>query len=371
MMLQCNIPLIKEIDILKVEQQLRSGNLAQGDKVFELESRMSRLTNREHSAAYSSATSIFEAIFAYIGIEEGDEVILSPLTFKSVPYAVIRAGATPIFIDTNEFYLADWNKVDSLLNKNTKAIISTSLYGMPDPNFDRLLRSLEYYPDVWMIEDNAQSIGAKYNKTDHVGSWESRSDFSIFSFYATKNITGGEGGIVVFNEDTDFFHSYRNNGICKNFFNKNCVGTNMRMTDIEASLVLSQMNRVEQVTKIRNDQSNIYHNLLSIENLQFKNLHKNATHAYHHYTLTLPKKMDRSYVLSRLESHGIHAGVYYEYLVNYDKNFTSPVRVSNTPNALLQSKQAICLPLGETLNHSDINYIAQKFEEIVNSESAA
>jgi perosamine synthetase len=109
-MLQCNKPSIKEVDILKVEQQLRSGNLAQGDKVAELEWAMSRLTNRENSAAYSSATSIFEAIFAYIGIKEGDEVILSPLTFKSVPYAVIRAGATPVFIDTNDYYLADWNK---------------------------------------------------------------------------------------------------------------------------------------------------------------------------------------------------------------------------------------------------------------------
>lgn len=367
-MLQCNKPSIKEVDILKVEQQLRSGNLAQGDKVVELEWAMSRLTNREDSAAYSSATSIFEAIFAYIGIKEGDEVILSPLTFKSVPYAVIRAGATPVFIDTNDYYLADWNKVDSLLNDNTRAIISTSLYGMPDPNFERLLQSLEHYQDVWLIEDNAQSVGAKYNKTDHVGSWESRSDFSIFSFYATKNITGGEGGIVVFDEDTDFFHSYRNNGICKNFFNKKCVGTNMRMTDVEATLVLSQLSRMQQVTDTRNKQANIYRNLLSIENLQFKNLNKDATHAYHHYTLTLPKNIDRSYVLACLESYGIHAAIYYEYLVNYDKSFTAPIRTSNTPNALLQSKQAICLPLGETLRHSDIEYIAKKFEEIVSSE---
>jgi dTDP-4-amino-4,6-dideoxygalactose transaminase len=107
---------------------------------------------------------------------------------------------------------------------------------------------------------------------------------------------------------------------------------------------------------------------LSIENLQFKNLHKEATHAYHHYTLTLPAHLDRSYVLACLESYGIHAGVYYEYLINYDKSFTTPIRTSNTPNALLQSKQAICLPLGETLSYSDIKYIATKFEEIVGNE---
>lgn len=145
----------------------------------------------------------------------------------------------------------------------------------------------------------------------------------------------------------------------------------MRMTDIEATLILSQLDRVKQVTETRNNQANIYHNMLSIENLQFKNLDKDATHAYHHYTLTLPKDLDRSYVLACLESYGIHAGIYYEYLVNYDKSFTAPIRASNTPNALLQSKQAICLPLGETLSHSDIKYIAQKFEEIINSESTA
>ncbi len=370
-MLQCNIPVIKEIDITRVSETLRSGNVAQGEKVSQLEDVMSRLTDREHAAAYSSATAVFDAVFQYIGLEKGDEVILSPLTFKSVPYAVIRSGAKPVFIDTNDCYLADWDKVDSLLSDKTKAIISTSLYGMPDPYLDKLMSSLQDYPSVWLIEDNAQSIGAKYTKSDHIGSWASRADFAIFSFYATKNITAGEGGVVVFDEDTDFFHSYRNNGVCKNYLNKYCVGTNMRMTDIEATLALSQLGRLGQVVKMRNDQANIYSTNLSVKNPQVENMVDGSTHAFHHYTIMLPRGYDRVYVMSKFAEAGIYPGIYYEYLTNYDKSFPSYVRKWNTPNALRQSKQAICLPLGESLSHSDIKYIAQKFEEIIDSESAA
>jgi len=369
-MLQCNTPVIKEVDIKRVEEQLRSGNLAQGQRVLDLESKMLKIVKREKAAAYSSATAAFDAVFKFIELEEGDDVILSPLTFKSVPYSVIRTGATPVFIDTTEYYLCDWSKIDTLISHRTKAIIVTSLYGMPDPDFETLAKVLDLYPDIWIIEDNAQSIGAMYDQINHIGSFSSRADFAIFSFYATKNIAAGEGGIILFDEETDFFHEYRNNGIVENYFNQICIGTNMRMTDVEASLALSQIERLKQVTKIRNNQANIYSNIINIQNQQILNATVASTHAFHHYTLTLPQDILRDSVIERLAQNGIKAGVYYDYLTNYDRRLGPTVCSEGTPNAFRQSKQAICLPLGESLNHSDIKYIAQKFEEIVSSESA-
>lgn len=370
-MLQCNIPVVKDIDVKRVEEQLRSGNLAQGEKVKQLEDKMKSLCSRENAAAYSSATSAFDSVFQFIDLKEGDEVILSPLTFKSVPYSVIRSGATPVFIDTTEYYLCDWSKIPLLINNNTKAIISTSLYGMPDPSFEILSTYLSHYDNIWLIEDNAQSIGARYNQKSHIGSWSSRSDFSIFSFYATKNIAAGEGGVIVFDEETEFFHEYRNNGVVKNFANKICIGTNMRMTDIEATLALSQMERIKHVTKIRNDQANIYSSIINIENTQVKNLQSDATHAFHHYAITLPDQVSRDTVIEKLSLAGIKAGVYYDYLVNYDRRLGKKVYTRDTKMAYKQSRQTICLPLGETLSHSDIKYIANKFQEIINSEPAA
>ena len=370
-MLSCNQPVVKDIDILRIEEQLRSGNLAQGKKVSDLEAKMEQIVGRESAAALSSATAAFEAVFEFIDLKEGDEVILSPLTFKSVPYSVIRRGATPVFIDTNDIFLPDWELVDRLLTDKTVAIITTSLYGMPDPNLNTLMRALEYYPDVWIIEDDAQSIGARWNENRHIGSFHSRADFAIFSFYATKNIAAGEGGVVISDGYTDFFHMYRNNGVCRNYFNKTCIGTNMRMTDIEATLALSQLERLDHVLKIRNDQANIYSNILSIPNLQKENLAPDSVHAFHHYTIMLPDGIDRVNIMSRLEESGIKAGIYYDYLVNYDQGLRIKSRGIETPNALDQSKRAICLPLGESLSHNDIKYIANKFEEILLSESAA
>lgn len=370
-MLSCNQPVIKGIDLLRVEEQLKSGQLAQGQRVYELESRMEEIVGRESAAALSSATAAFEAVFKFINLKEGDEVILSPLTFKSVPYSVIRSGATPVFIDTNDIFLPDWTLVDRLLNDKTAAIITTSLYGMPDPNLNTLMRALEWYPDIWIIEDDAQSIGAKWNKDRHIGAFHSRADFAIFSFYATKNISAGEGGIVFSDGYTDFFHMYRNNGVCKNYFGDSCIGTNMRMTDVEAALALSQLDRLDHVLKIRNNQADIYSNILSIPNTQRESLAPGSIHAYHHYTVMLPDDVDRVNVMSRLEQAGIRAGIYYDYLVNYDEGLRGDFKKMKTPNARKQSKKNICLPLGESLNYNDIKYIANKFEEILASESTA
>jgi len=370
-MLSCNRPVIKDIDILRIEEQLRSGNLAQGQKVADLEAKMEEIVGRESAAALSSATAAFEAVFEFIDLKEGDEVILSPLTFKSVPYSVIRSGATPVFIDTNHFFLPNWELVEDLLSDRTVAIITTSLYGMPDPNLNILMEALAYYPDIWIIEDDAQSIGAKWTEDRHIGSFHSRADFAIFSFYATKNIAAGEGGVIISDGYNDFFHMYRNNGICKNYLDKTCIGTNMRMTDIEATLALSQLERLDHVLKIRNNQADIYSNILSIPNLQKENLAPGSVHAFHHYTIMLPHGVDRVNIMSRLEESGIKSGIYYDYLANYDQGFRMSSRMIKTPNALDQSKRAICLPLGESLNHDDIRYIANKFEEILSSESAA
>jgi len=360
-----NKPDIKDIDIQKVESVLRSGSLAQGMFVERLEDRMKKLCNRESAAAFSSATSAFECLWDYLDLGEGDEVILSPMTFKSVPMSIIRSGATPVFVDTNYLSLADWYLVKDLINSNTKAIVVTNLYGMPDPHLNMLFDAISDRDDIFLIEDNAQAIGAKYADSRPVGSWASRSDFSIFSFYATKNITSIEGGVILFDDDTNFFHQYRNNGTAKNIAGETCLGTNMRMSDVAATLGVSQLERLEHVTMIRNEQAKIYRSILSIDNPQLSYLPHGSTHAFHHYTVLLPYNVDRAMFISEMSLASISIGIYYEYLLNYDETFSKTLHLNKTPEAKGQSKRCVSLPLGTKLNRKDIIYIANTFNRIL------
>jgi dTDP-4-amino-4,6-dideoxygalactose transaminase len=358
-MLSCNKPNIIDLDLFRVERQLKTGNVGQGRIVEDLEIAFTTLCNKDSASAYSSATSAFEAILKYLDIKSGDEVILSPLTFKSIPYSVIRSGATPIFIDTTDSYLPDWSLIEDLITEKTKLIVTTSLYGLPDNKID-ILSKLDKSNKFWIVEDNAQAIGSKYKNGKSVGSSENV-DFSIFSFYATKNITGCEGGIVVHNEDTEFFDLYRNNGLAINYNNNICIGTNLRMTDINATLVLSQFDRLDHITKNRNNQARIYSNLLNIKNRQIDSIVENTIHCFHQYTVELPYDIDRDIFVEDMKSKGILLGVYYSYLTNYDHELMKLFPRQDTPNALEQSQKCVSLPVGSSMHHSDIQYIANTF----------
>ena len=354
MMLSCNKPNIKETDLFRLERQYKTGDLGQGNIVKDLEKTFTVYCNKYYASAYSSATSAFEAILKYLNIGPRDEVILSPLTFKSIPYSVIRSGAKPVFIDTNDSYLPDWSQLNQLITYKTKLIVTTSLYGLPDNNFKNINQN------IWTCEDNSQSIGAKYKDGKNIGS-SLNTDFSIFSFYATKNITGCEGGVIVHNQDTDFFDLYKNNGIVENIDNQIILGTNLRMTDINATLILSQFDRLDHITKHRNNQAKIYHNILNIENKQYKYISENTIHAFHQYTVELPENIDRISFVDSLKQKSIYLGIYYDYLTNYDYKLKRVIEFQETPNALDQSDRCVSLPIGMNLSHKDIEYIAKTF----------
>lgn len=358
MMLSCNRPIIKDIDLFRIERQYKTGNIAQGSVVTDLENAMSGICKKNYASAYSSATSAFEAILKYLDVGFMDEVILSPMTFRSIPYSVIRTGAKPVFIDTDDSYLPDWTYLDDLITDKTKVIITTSLYGLPDNNFKNYIKNLNQ--KIWIIEDNAQAIGARYDSGEPIGSHD-YVDFSIFSFYATKNITGGEGGVVVYDYDTDFFDLYKNNGVVTNFYDKVCIGTNLRMTDINATLVLSQLDRLDHITKNRNDQASIYSNILNIKNSQLKYIKEKTKHCFHQYTIDLPYNVNRLNLIENIKEKSIYLGIYYDYLVNYDYQFKRTFEFQETPNALEQSELCVSLPIGSNLSHRDIEYVAKTF----------
>ena len=366
-MLSCNKPELTDLDLFRAERLLKTGNLAQGEIVKDLETAFASLCKKNSASAYSSATSAFESILKYLDIKAGDEVILSPLTFKSIPYSILRSGATPVFIDTDDSYLPDWSLLGNLITDKTRLIVTTSLYGLPDNSIKSIIQNSKYNKKIWIVEDNAQAIGSRYKDGSSVGS--SRFvDFSIFSFYATKNITGCEGGIIIYDEDTEFFDLYKNNGLVKNCNNNLCIGTNLRMTDLSATIILSQFDRLDQITQNRNNQADIYQEYLDIKNNQIKYIVGKTKHCFHQYTIQLPKTIKRDRLIENLKKKNIHLGIYYDYLVNYDfelKNFGS---FRQTPNALVQSDLCISMPIGSTISNLNIEYIAKTFNHFLKKE---
>jgi dTDP-4-amino-4,6-dideoxygalactose transaminase len=326
--------------------------------VFETDIRF--LVNRDYGIGFSSATSAFDAYFEYI-LEPGDEVIISPFTFHSVIYSILRAGGIPVFIDIKNDFLADWSYIPDLISDKTRAIVVTHIFGKPDYGIFNLLQ----YQDVGIkiIEDCAQSLGARYYG-GYTG--DSLSDVAIYSFYATKNITAVEGGVMVTSDNQTrlAMNNLRNNGIAVNRNGRFVFGTNRRLSDIHASIGIENLKRLDEITYMRNYQSMIYDDLLDI---QRDEMLPGSVHARHHYTILVDE--DRRYDIHKsLVKEDINLGLYYTYLCNQDIIINKFCKNNDTPVCNLLSKKLLQLPLGEVVSYWSQEKIVDSIREIYDGD---
>jgi len=259
-----SIPNITKDDILSVNKSLKSGWISSdGPDVKKFESKFSKYVNRKYSVAVSSGTAALEIAIKAIGIKKNDEVLIPNFTIISNALAVIRQDAKPVLIDCN---FEDWNidldEFEKKITKKTKAIIVTHIYSFPN-KMDKILKVCKKNKII-IIEDAAEVLGLKY-KNKKCGSF---GDISTFSFYANKQVTTGEGGMISTN-NSDLLkkcQSLRNLCFGKlNRFNHNDIGWNYRITNIQAALGISQIDNIDKVIKKK----------MEIGKRYYKNLHKN------------------------------------------------------------------------------------------------
>ena len=259
-----SIPNITKDDILSVNKSLKSGWISSdGPDVKKFESKFSKYVNRKYSVAVSSGTAALEIAIKAIGIKKNDEVLIPNFTIISNALAVIRQDAKPVLIDCN---FEDWNidldELEKKITKKTKAIIVTHIYSFPN-KMDKILKICKKNKII-IIEDAAEVLGLKY-KNKKCGSF---GDISTFSFYANKQVTTGEGGMISTN-NSDLLkkcQSLRNLCFGKlNRFNHNDIGWNYRITNIQAALGISQIDNINKVIKKK----------MEIGKRYYKNLHKN------------------------------------------------------------------------------------------------
>jgi len=240
-------PMVGEEEIQAVAEVLKSGRYVQGPKVRNFEEKFAEYIGAKHAIATNSGTAALHIALAAAGIGPGDEVIVPPLTFFATVEAVLHQNAVPIFADIDpETCTLDPDDLSKRISRKTKAIIPVHLFGHP-AEMDPLMELAEDY-NLIVIEDAAQAHGAEYKERKvgsigHIGCW---------SFYATKNMTTGEGGMITTNDDKidKLARIIRNHGMTTRDDHV-FLGYNYRMSEINAAIGIVQLAKLDKLNAIR------------------------------------------------------------------------------------------------------------------------
>ncbi|MDA9769010.1 DegT/DnrJ/EryC1/StrS aminotransferase family protein [Candidatus Pelagibacter sp.] len=258
-----SIPFISKRNILAVNRTLKSGWISSnGPEINKFENEFSKLVDRKYSTTVSNGTAALEIAIKALGIKKGDEVLIPNFTIISNALAVIRQQAKPVLIDCN---MENWNiKIEDIqkkITKKTKAIIITHIYSFPN-DMEKILKICKKNK-ILIIEDAAEVLGLKY-KNKKCGSF---GDISTFSFYANKQITTGEGGMISVNSKSLHQKCQSLKNLCfgkVDRFNHDDIGWNYRMTNMQAALGLSQLENIKKIVKKKMLIGKIYY-----DNLKF------------------------------------------------------------------------------------------------------
>lgn len=298
-------PLIGEEEKKAVSEVLDSGMIASGPKTKEFEGEFAKYVGTKYALATTSGTTALHLGLLSLGIKENDEVIIPSFSFIASVNSILFCNATPKFCDVDEkTFNIDVEKIGSLITKKTKAIMPVHLYGL-SANMKEIQKIADDN-DLLVIGDAAQAHGAALNGK-MVGSF---GNLECFSFYPTKNMTTGEGGMITTNDNKLFeiANSIRNHGREKTKwgYEHGRIGYNYRMTDISAAIGLEQLKKLPSFLKKRRENAKFYDK--NLENVETPYVLDDAKHAYHQYTI---KCKNRDKLLEELKKNEIGFGIYY------------------------------------------------------------
>lgn len=348
-----------------VLEALRSGNIAQGPMVRELEDRFADMIGATHAVAVNNGTTSLVAALKALELQPGDEVVTSPLTFVATLNAILEAGATARFADISE---DDFNvtstTMENAVSDRTRVLMPVHLYGQIAEMEG--IASLAAANGLSVVEDSAQSHGSTLNGR-HAGTF----GIGSFSFYATKNITTGEGGMITTDDAViaDRLRVLRNQGM-RARYQYELAGHNWRMTDLQAAIGLPQLDRYDDIVAARQDNAAILTaSLAGVRGIIPPRQLDGRRHVWHQYTIrvTPDAGVTREELVARLGERGITAGIYYPRLVfDYDPYRGRPdVVVESYPVAERVVTEVVSLPVHPHLRRDDLDRISGSIAEIV------
>ena len=291
-----SVPLIEDDDINEVVETLKSGWVAKGPRTIEFEKRFAEYTGAKYAIAMNSATAALHIALIAGGVKPGDEVITTPITFAATANTIIHVGATPIFVDVDpNTFCIDANKIEEKITDKTKAIVPVHYTGHAC-DMDKIRAIAEKY-NLFVSEDAAHAIDTYY-KGDLIGK---KGDCASFSFYATKNICTGEGGMLTTNRE-DIAEKARvmsTHGMSKAAWNRYGKGGSWRydieypghkynMFDIQAALAKTQMNKLTAMQDRRKEIVKKYEEAFSkLDGIKLPPEAAYTTHSWHLYVVRL------------------------------------------------------------------------------------
>lgn len=297
-------PNILDKDIDLVVDVLKSGMLVQGKYVNELEKTFTELTNAKYASALSNGTATLHLALKTLNIGIGDEVIVPAFSYVATANVVELVGAKPIFVDIDlKTFNIDITKIEEVITSKTKAIIPVHEFGLACDMDAVMLVAKKHH--LFVIEDAACALGALY-KGKHVGGF---GDFGSFSLHPRKAISSGEGGVLITNSEVydKKIKILRNHGTetinGKMDFSE--FGFNYRMTDFQAALVYSQMDRLQGSIDYKNELACIYHQSLNQLKLQLPSTPDFTKHTWQTYHVVLHDSIDRDLIIDKLRDYKV------------------------------------------------------------------
>jgi perosamine synthetase len=335
---------------------LRSGHLAQGPMVERFEALCTAMTGTAHAVAVSNGTVALDAALHILDIGLGQEVITSPFTFAATINAILRSGASVRFADICDDFTVDPISVAALIGPATTALMPVHLYGLPADM--QVLASLAAAHGLAIVEDAAQAHGAEVGGR-RAGSF----GLGCFSFYATKNVTSGEGGCVTTDDAmlAERLRVLRNQGM-RGRYDYSIIGQNWRMTDVAAAIAIPQMERLDAINASRRANASVLTSLLAGNpSVTTPCVPAGRGHVWHQYTVLLSPGIDRDRVVAFMSSCGVDAGVYYPALVwDHDAYRRHPnVHRDDTPVARDVVSRCLSLPVHPGLSAHDLDRVAE------------
>jgi dTDP-4-amino-4,6-dideoxygalactose transaminase len=332
----------------RVWEAMSSGSLAQGPRVKQLEEEFAAFVGADHAVATSSGTTALHLALLGHGIGDGDEVITVPFTFIASANSIVYTGARPVFVDIDERdFTMDVSQVEAAITPRTKAIMPVSLYGQPAdmPAIDEIAQR----HGLAVIEDAAQAHGAAVGDRKS-GTWGA----GAFSFYPTKNMTTGEGGMITTRDGAyaERVRLLREHGM-KVRYHHDIVGYNFRMTDIAAAIGLAQLPKLPGYNDRRRAIAARYD--AELRGVITPYVRPGVTHVYHQYTVRVH---ERDAFVEKLKERGVGSAIYYPIPVHRQKPFVAMGYGGQSfPVTDRLTDQVVSIPVHPSLSDDEVSTV--------------
>jgi len=355
-------PAIGQDEISAVTAVLESGMLASGERVAEFEKKFADYCGTTHAVAINNGTAALHAALLAANIGSDDEVIVPSFSFIATATAVSMTGAKPIFVDVNEqTFNIDPVQVENRINSKTKAVIGVHLFGQP---FDSQgIKQVCESHNLTLIEDAAQAQGAICNgeKTGAMG------QLGCFSFYATKNMTTGEGGMVT-TSDKAYNERLRlliNHGQSEKYLHTR-LGYNYRMTDVAAAIGLVQLKKLEKFNMRRRKNAEFYDTHISAKGLITPAVAQGMHHVYHQYVIRITDEfpLKRADFIEYLKVKGIGTAVHYPIPIHHQPVYARVNEPDSCPVSTKLAHSVLSIPVHPLLDQKELSYICDAINRV-------